>query len=285
MKIKTLTPKDREFPEQLKTIPSPPRQLFVLGDLSKAIEKGSVALVGSRKVSAYGRSITEQIVRELARYKICIVSGLALGVDSVAHREALASKAPTVAVMPCGLDEIYPKSHHQLAKQILASGGALVSEYPEGTPPLKQHFIARNRLVSGLAQAVVVTEAAEKSGTLHTANFALDQGRAVLAVPGNITSDLSRGTNRLIKTGAEPVTEPKDVIFALGINAKEVESQLFGDTDEETLLLALLKEGVHDVHQLQKRSKLEPSAFNQSLTMLEINGKVRPQGSGQWMLC
>ena len=187
----------------------------------------------------------------IIRHGVGIVSGLALGVDGLAHKAALDAKCTTLAVMPCGLDAIYPQTHFQLGKQILESNGVLISEYPEGTPPLRQHFIERNRLVSGIADAVLITEAAEKSGTLHTANFALEQGKTVLAVPGNITSDLSRGTNNLIKAGALAVTDAHDILITLGINTSKTQTELFGDTEDETTILKLLKDGVGDIHELQ----------------------------------
>lgn len=284
MKINMLTPNHPDFPEQLKTIPAVPKKLFILGNPKVLHSEHIVAIVGSRKASSYGTATTQQIVRELAKHQVCVISGLALGVDGTAHTEALAAGTPTAAVLPSGLDEFYPRSHHQLAKQILDAGGALVSEYPEGTPPLRNNFIERNRIVSGLASTVIVTEAAEKSGTLHTANFALEQGKTVMAVPGNITSHLSQGTNKLIKAGAEPITKPSDVLFALGISDKPHQQQLLGDTEEEVLLLSLLAKDVTDVNELQARSKLDPSLFNQTLTMLEINGKIRSIGSGQWTI-
>ena len=284
MKINTLTPNHSHYPEQLATIPSPPKKLYVLGDLTMALSTHRVAIVGSRKVTSYGIQVTQHIVQTFRGREISVISGLALGVDSVAHRAALDAGITTVAVMPCGLDQIYPRTHHQLAQKILAAGGALLSEYPEGTPPLRQHFIARNRLVSGLSDIVIVTEAAEKSGTLHTANFALEQGRGVLAVPGNITNPLSQGTNNLIKAGAEPLVKPSDALFALGIDETTSNKTFMGDTEEETLVLKLLSDGVADVSELQRRSKLPSTVFNQTLTMLEINGLVRSLGSGQWTL-
>lgn len=279
----TLTGED--IPEQLWTIPGAPTALYISGKLSQALRQPLLAVVGSRKTSSYGRQITAQLVREVAGRGITIVSGLALGVDGIAHQAALEAQTSTVAVLPCGLDTIYPRSHFHLGKQILESGGVLLSEYPEGTPPLRQHFIERNRLVSGLADAVLITEAAEKSGTLHTASFALDQGKTVLAVPGNITSDLSKGTNNLLKAGAQLVTETADILHALGIDpTTRAHHDLFGDTEDETRILQLLAAGVSDIHELQKQSQLSAAHFNRSLTMLEINGKVRSHGSGHWSL-
>src|SRR5688572_6641342 len=211
-----------DVPEKLRNIPNPPKQLFVIGkNVNELLNKPCVTIVGSRKVSAYGRAVTMGLAGELAKSGIVIISGLALGVDSLAHKAALDVGGLTVAVLPSGVDKIYPAAHFGLAKQILQQGGALVSEYPDGTPPLKHQFIERNRIASGLGDALLITEAAEKSGTLHTANFALEQGRPVLAVPGNITSPTSAGTNNLIKAGATPVTGVQDVLLALGLEPTE----------------------------------------------------------------
>lgn len=284
MAIEKLLLTDAQFPARLKDIPTPPRELYVLGKKSLINPKQSVTIVGSRKVTAYGRAVTERIVRELARHQVTIVSGLALGVDSIAHRAALQYDTPTIAVMPCGLDDVYPRTHQQLAKQILDSGGALISEYPAGTPPLRQHFIARNRLASGMGDCVIITEAAQKSGTLHTASFALEQGKSVMAVPGNITSPMSQGTNKLIKSGAEPLTEAADVLPLLGITEMSpVMGQLAGN-EQEAKILQLLQQGTTDASSLQRLSGLSADAFNQTLTMLEITGKIRPLGAGHWSL-
>jgi DNA processing protein len=285
MKIKKLTLTNGDIPSSLIEIPSPPRQLFIIGDLNELLRAPAVAIVGSRKVTPYGRIITEKIAGELAEMGIIIISGLALGVDSIAHQAALKAGGKTLAVMPGGLDQIYPRSHYRLAKQILETGGALISEYPEGTPPLKEHFIARNRLVSGLSDGLLIIEAAEKSGTLHTAGFALDQGKTVMAVPGNVTSQLSYGTNSLIKSGAIMVTETADVLSALGLTFKTVRKyRPTGSTSAENNLLEMLSSGISDAALLLEASGLEAREFNQTLTMLEINGKIKPLGAGHWSL-
>jgi DNA processing protein len=285
MKILRLTPSDKLFPTRLLTISEPPKQLFYLGDLEKALQSPCLAVVGSRKVTPYGRAVTDKLVREAVRQGITVISGLALGVDALAHHAALAEHGTTIAVMPCGLDRIYPTSHHQLAEQILRSGGVLVSEYPAGTEPYKTNFIARNRIVAGLADAVLITEAAIKSGTLHTANFALEQGKTVMAVPGNITSELSGGTNNLIKSGAAPITEVRDILSAMGleqINQKKIRP--IGETEQESMILELLFAGVSEANELLHATALAPHIFNQSLTMLEIQGKIKPLGAGHWGL-
>lgn len=283
MKISRISADHTTYPERLRTIPDYPKQLYAIGDLSTIESRPTLAVVGSRKVTPYGRHITDLLAREAAKQGIVIVSGLALGVDAVAHQAALAERGATVAVLPCGLDTIYPTTHHHLATQIINQGGALVSEYSEGTKPFKLNFIARNRIVAGLADAVLITEAASKSGTLHTANFALEQGRTVMAVPGNITSEQSRGTNNLIKMGATPVTDIQDILAAMNLGNRVAEERLLlGGTEEETRILQLLSSGISDASELLSKCGFNPALFNQSLTMLEINGKIRPLGAGHW---
>jgi DNA processing protein len=284
VKIVTLTPKDAAFPDKLRHIPDPPKQLFVMGNLEPLNDKTALAVVGSRKVTTYGRQITLALVREVASKGVAIISGLALGVDGLAHEAALEVGAYTVAVLPSSLDKISPPAHHQLAQRILASGGALISEYPAGSTPLLVNFVARNRLVSGLSNGLLITEAAERSGTLHTANFALEQGRDVFAVPGNIISPMSKGTNKLIRTGATVVTDSADILHGLGIDEQQVLAEVLGANREETLLLDLLANGTSDAALLLAESRLDARIFNQTLTMLEISGKIRPLGSGHWSI-
>lgn len=283
-KIRTIKLGDDDFPEVLRSIPGPPKQLYVLGDLAALLAMPRLAVVGSRHVSPYGRQITSRLVEEIAGQGVVIISGLAIGVDAIAHQAALAAHGQTIAVLPCGLDKLYPSTNARLGEEILKGGGALVSEYPDGTPPLRQHFIARNRLVSGLANGVLITEAAARSGTIHTAGFALDQGRTVMAVPGNITSPQSAGTNNLIKTGAVTVTDTSDILLAMGLNKSERQLSIIGDTAAEVTVLRLLSKGQSDGGELLRNSELSPVEFNQALTMLELAGKVRPLGAGHWGL-
>ncbi len=284
MKVKKVSISHPDYPERLTSIPSPPKELYVLGDLRRAATTKLVSVVGSRAVTPYGRQTTTQLSQDLASRGIGVVSGLALGVDAVAHRACLDAGGYTIAVLPCGLDAIHPASNRQLAIQILEHGGALISEYPAGTAAFKQNFVARNRIVSGLGDALLITEASERSGSLHTANFALEQGRPVLAVPGNITSNTSRGSNQLIRTGAAPALGVEDVLSELGFGPDTQSVDVIGANAEESTILALMRSGHTDINDLQARSELSPEQFNQTLTMLELTGKVRPLGSGHWGL-
>ncbi len=284
MKIKCVKHSSDEYPKKLRDIDSPPKQLYVLGNLFDD-DSYRISVVGTRRPTKYGRYVTETLVGELARLGVVIISGLALGIDGLAHTAALDAKGKTIAVMPCGLDKIYPASHRGLAKKILAARGALLSEYKEGMPPLVQNFPTRNRIVSGLADAVLVIEAAARSGTSITAGFALEQGKTVMAVPGNINSPMSAGTNNLIRTGAFPVSSVTDILNACGLEDLQTnKANLRGDNAAEQTILDLLKEGPKDGDELQKLAKIKASEFNQALTMLEIKGTIKNQGANTWSL-
>lgn len=285
MKVNKLTLTSPLFPVPLSHIPDPPKQLFYIGDLAGCMDAPRLAVVGSRKVSAYGTAVTLKLAAEAAQQGITIVSGLALGVDGLAHRATIDAGGKTIAVMAGGLSKISPASHRQLAEDILREGGAIVTEYPLEVEPYKMSFVARNRLISGLSDAVLITEAAAKSGSLHTANFALEQGRTVMAVPGNITSELSVGTNNLIRTGATPVSDIRDILAAMDLmQSQSRKTAPLGATEAETALLALIHQGISDSSELLAHSQLQPALFNQTLTMLEITGKIRPLGAGHWGL-
>ena len=284
MKINELTPDRTEYLKILQNIAKPPKRLWCVGELpTKRLP--TVAIIGSRKPTTYGREVAHNIAAKLAKHGIVIVSGLALGIDGIAHKAALEAGGITLAVMAGGLDSVHPRSHREIALNIVTRGGALISEYPPGAQPFPSNFIERNRLVSGISDAVLVVEASAKSGTIHTANFALEQGREVLAIPGNITSAASEGCNNLIKSGAAPVTSATDVLHALGLTPANTQTELpLGDTPHEQTLLQLLHSGLRDGDELQKQSGLAPALFGQTLTMLEISGRVRALGANQWSL-
>lgn len=284
MKVKKLLLNAPLFPSVLRTIPSPPKQLYYIGaEPDKWLLRPRVAIVGTRGITAYGRRVTEDFARALAERGVTIVSGLAIGVDAVAHQAAVAVGGIHIVVQAGGLDQIYPASNTALARGLLEKGGVIMSEYPEGTPHFKQQFIARNRLVAGLADALLITEATELSGTMHTARFALEQGREVLVVPGNITSPNSVGCNNLIKAGAHPVTCIEDILHAIKAdNLATTEVVHIGDTAEEQAILDLLYTGMSDGHELLVATKLPSVQFNQTLTMLELSGKIHPLGNNHW---
>ncbi|HVX24600.1 MAG TPA: DNA-processing protein DprA [Candidatus Saccharimonadales bacterium] len=285
MDIHRATKRSRDYPEVLKTISGPPKELFFAGPLSDLLQRPRVAIVGSRRVTPYGRQVTLDLAERLAEQGIVIISGLALGVDGLAHQAALEVNGLTIAVLPGPVEEIVPASHQRLAEAILAKDGVLVSEYAQGIPPLKSNFVARNRLVAGLAQAVIITEASEKSGSLHTARFALEQGKEVLAVPGNITSSFSIGANNLLKAGAMPCVDYRDVLHILGLYGHDAPLRLIrGHSPEEQTVLDLLLRGLSDGQVLLEESGLSVTDFNHTLTMLEINGQVRPLGANHWAL-
>jgi len=278
-------PSNKLFPQALKDIPQPPRELYVEGNIEPLLPKPKLTVVGSRKVTAYGRAVTEQLVRGVVARGVVIVSGLALGVDSAAHQATLDAGGQTIAVLPSGLDAIYPSGHTNLARQIVKKGGVLLSEYPPKTITFKTNFIARNRLVSGLSSAILITEAAEKSGSLHTANFALEQGKDVLVVPGPITNPTSAGCNNLIKVGATPVTCVDDILNALKIAALPIGSyEINADSEEEYIILSLIQKGTNDGDELLKSSKLTANVFQQIISMLEITGRIKNVGGNRWTL-
>ncbi len=273
------------YPSHLEHLFDPPRQLFWKGvTWQEFCDRPRLAIIGSRKCSTYGRACIESFVSELAVYNIVVVSGLALGADSIAHRSALANNLPTIAVLPSPLEQIYPASHKQLANSILEKGGALATEYEDGTSVMKYNFIARNRIIAALSDAVLIPEAALASGSLHTARFALDIGRQVLVVPGNITSSLSAGTNNLLKVGATPVTSTQDIIDSLGLEPINAQTELIAQSEEELHILKLLKSGISEGAHLQYKCGLEPSDYLQTMTMLEMQGRVRPLGSDHWAI-
>ena len=275
------------IPKELARIPSPPKQLFQKGqNLADLLEFPRVAIVGSRNISPYGRQVTTRLATDLAERGIVIVSGLALGVDCVAHSAALSVGGKCIAVLPSPLDKITPTSNLQLSKSIIEKGGVLVTEYEEGSEVFKTSFVARNRLVAGLANVVLITEAVQKSGSLHTARFALEQGKDVLAVPGNITSPTSIGTNNLIKAGAASVTSYVDVLHALGLTEglKARKHTPKGRNEQEQAVIDLLAKGISDGEELRSKSQLEIAEFSQAMTMLEITGKIHSLGSNHWTL-
>jgi len=286
--IKVLLLTDRAYPQNLKEIHGAPQLLYYKGKLS-APEEINLAVVGARKFSAYGRQVTESLVFELAKAGLTIVSGLALGIDSLAHLTALAAGGRTVAVLGSGLDRqsIYPSSNRYLADKIIAADGLILSEFPLGTQPLKHNFPQRNRLISGLSVGTLVIEASEKSGSLITAKFALEQNREVLAVPGSIYSPTSTGANQLIKQGAAVVTKAEDVLNALDLsvitNYTQKEKLIPQSEVEGTILPFLSREAVH-IDQLVRQSGLTAAEVSSELVLMEMRGVIKNLGGMMYVL-
>jgi DNA processing protein len=250
-----------------------------------AERRPTIAIVGTRKPTTYGREVTEQIASELARKGVVIVSGLALGIDAIAHRAALNAGGTTIAVQANGLAKIRPYTNKQIGEDIVANGGAIVSEYEPEEPPYLVRFLERNRLVSGLSDAILITEASARSGTLNTAKHALEQGKEVFVVPGNITSPLSAGCNALLKQGATPVTSAEDILQVIAPELIEPQTQMaLGDNPLQTKIILQLQSGIRDGDQLQQLTEVSASDFATELTMMELNGQIRSLGANQWTL-
>lgn len=262
--------KELIIPERLLQIPQPPARLYYKGE--EPIELSpSIAVVGTRKPTQYGMAVTQKFAYELAKAGATIISGMALGIDAIAHKAALKAGGRTIAVLPCDIDSVYPKTNHRLSEEILRNEGTIISEYTNSSNKVHMgRFVERNRIVSGLADALLITEAAERSGTTSTANFALDQGRTVMVIPGNITSVMSRGTNNLIKEGAVPVTSISDVLEVLGLTHETLLEKYVPETKEEGIVLKLIKGGVLDRNDLITKSKLETHIVNMIVTKFEI---------------
>ncbi len=274
---------DKEYPALLAQIHGAPKKLYVWGTLPDA--PYWVAIVGSRKSTAYGTHVARMLASELAEQGIVVVSGLAYGVDGSAHKGALEGKGLTVAVLGGGFNRLYPAVHAQLAKQIVGEGGAVISEYPPDMSPLPQQFAARNRIIAGLCQVTIIIEAATRSGSLITATMALDNNREVMAVPGNIDQPTSEGTNALLRQGAHVVTSSKDVFDLLDIETDTRKASVYRPSnDHEKILISLISGGVHDGQELIEQTALDPGIFSMTLTTLEINGVIRAGGANTWHL-
>ena len=276
--VKVVTLLDENYPANLKTITDPPPVLYYHGDLSSTDEL-AVSIVGARRATQYGREVAQKLARDLARLGLTVISGLARGIDSAAHRGALAGKGRTLAVLGCGLNVIYPPENRRLYGQIAAQG-AVLTEFPLDTAPRAQNFPRRNRIISGLSRALVVVEAATTSGSLITADLALEQGRDVFAVPGPITSPLSAGTNNLIFQGAKLARTAADVVEELGVipEAKTAQSPAEPElTAAEKRVYACFAEGTASAHidELVRQSRSTAQEVTAILMMLELKGLVR----------
>jgi DNA processing protein len=277
--IEILTWDDVLYPPRLKEIDQPPPVLYFRGVLIPE-DTWAVAVVGTRRVSAYGRQVAEDIGSFLAANGVTVVSGLARGVDAIAHQSALKAGGRTIAVLGCGVDRIYPPEHTQLAGRIMANG-AILSDYAMGTPPDASNFPPRNRIISGLSMATVIVEAGETSGALITAQFAIDQGREVFAVPGNILAPQSKGTNKLIAQGAHPLLSVQDLLDILNLTRVTEQRQsrrvLPVDETESKLMSVLTQEPLH-MDEIRIQTGLPIERVSATLVMMELKGLVRQVG-------
>jgi DNA processing protein len=270
--VRRLRRRDRGYPTLLAAIHDPPPSLFLRGSGGdELLSRPAVAIVGARSCSAYGRSVARSLARELAAAGLVVVSGMARGIDGEAHRGALEGGGITVAVLGCGVDRDYPAAHAELARRI-CERALVVSEYEPGVEPAPWRFPARNRIIAGLSEAVVVVEARERSGALITADFALEEGREVFAVPGEITSALSAGTNALLRLGAIPLTRPGDVLELFDISVSEAETTTLGAAAQA--LLGRLGDGALTADELVRAARVEPGEASAALIELELARKV-----------
>lgn len=279
---------DNLYPPLLRHIPDPPLLLFYRGSI-RALSEIGIAIIGARRCTTNGKFMAQRMAADLAVRKVCVISGLALGIDTAAHLGALGQGGTTVAFLGCGVDRIYPSSNKRLAQQVVDQGGALVSEYALQTPPLAHHFPERNRLISGASAAVIVIEASEKSGSLITARMALEQGRDVFAMPGPVTSEVSRGCHRLIQQGAGLVLSVEDVLadmpgldqvhadFAPGQQETPLPSDL---SDVAAQVLEHITGYGQDLDEISTRVRQSAHATSLALVELELAGFVRQGGDG-----
>lgn len=278
---------EENYPENLLQISDPPPLLYLKGSILPR-DRLALAVVGSRKMTNYGREVVEALVPDLADAGLTIVSGLALGIDAAAHRAALSVGGRTIGVLAGGIDQIYPPSHQPLADEIIRNKkGAIMTEFPPGMPTYPANFPIRNRVISGLSLAVLVVEAAEGSGTFHTVTSALEQGRDVFAVPGSIFSPYSAGTAKLIERGAKPVTSAADILEELEVPAETLRQEsreTIPPTAEEDQILSLLGPNELHVDEIVRRSKLDTAKVSSLLTLLEMKGFVRHLGGGVYQV-
>ena len=284
MKINAIAPDESDYLKVLLSIAKQPKRLHYVGTLP-ASRVPSVAIVGTRRPSMYGKEVTHRLSFDLAKRGVVIVSGLALGVDAIAHQAAIEAGGVTLAVLGNPLPELSPRSNRAIGESIIEHGGAILSEYPPGSRVYPNNFLERNRIVAGLSDAIIITEATARSGTLNTAARALEQGKEVFVVPGNITSPLSVGCNQLLKQGAHVVTSYQDVLEVIARDLLEPNTVLpLGQNELETKIISLIAGGLRDGEAIQKESGIDSASFNTALTMLELAGTIRALGANQWTL-
>ena len=289
MKINKIRPQDTEYLKGLEDIAVMPKMLYYYGEWPRKRVK-TVAIVGARRCTKYGEEVAYKLGKELGRKGVIVISGLAYGIDSVAARGALDGGGETIAILGTEIERIYPTTHVKLAEKIVERGGVVASEYKLGDKVYpKTSFLERNRIISGLADAVVVVEAAERSGSLNTAAHAVAQGKDLFAVPGDLGRPLSEGCNQLIQKGANVYLGVEDFLNYIlpkkrSKRASTEQISLFADTEEEKAVLEMMTRGVKDGDVMMEKLNLPVQVFNQTVTMLEIKGAIKPLGANVWML-
>jgi DNA processing protein len=284
--VQFITREDTLYPKHLLTIQKAPYVLYVKGNPHVLSEEQTIAIVGTRKVTNYGRQVTEMLTQELVQSGFTIVSGLALGVDAIAHQMTVQNHGKTIAVLGCGVDCCYPSSNQKIYDEIIESGGCIISELPLSHQPTVGSFPARNRIIAGLSLAVLVTEGAADSGSLITADEALKNNRRVFAVPGPITSSLSVGPYRLLKDGAVLVSSVEEIFSELGINNPEVRNKekVKGDTKEEQEILDLLQNEQLHFDEIVRFLAIDSSEVSSILTIMELKGMIKSLDGGNFSL-
>lgn len=284
--VRVVTLNDKNYPANLKETFNPPPLIYYRGSLD-FLKNNCLAVVGTRKFSAYGAQITADLVSQLSQNGLTIVSGLALGIDALAHQAALSAQGQTIAVLGSGVDKacVYPSSHRYLADKIIASGGGIISEYPIGTNPTKYTFPMRNRIISGLSRGVLVIEAPESSGALITAKYALEQNRDIFAVPGSIYSLNSTGTNNLIKQGAKLVLNADDILTELNMQTVfcAAKNEPKFDKSEEKMIWDLLSKEPAHIDKIKKMSTLNINVLLSALTVMELKGLIKDTGGRNYI--
>lgn len=285
--IRKITLEDKHYPNILKQISDPPKELYIKGEIINQ-DRVAVAVVGTRKYTQYGKQITFDIAGKLAKLGITIVSGLAKGIDTFAHQAALENNGRTIAVLGTGLDKrsFFPSSNYYLGEKI-SQRGAVISEYPTGTRGTQFTFPQRNRIISGLSLGVVVVEAPEESGALITAALSLEQNREVFAIPGSIYEKNSSGTNQLIKMGAKLVTDVEDILEELNLDhlLTTPKKKIKPDNKEEEIIISILSGQPTHIDEIIKKSRLPVGTVNSTLMILELKKAVRNLGRGNYVLC
>jgi len=289
LKIKTILKESRQYPSLLKEIPIPASRIYVLGELpdDPPAAGPKIAIVGTRKATSQGRSIAKEMAKKLSERGMIIVSGLAMGIDTASHEGAVAVGNKTIAVLACGLDTIYPYQNESLARKILELGGAIISEYPVGTPAFPNQFLERNRIISGLSVATIIIEAPKESGALVTARLAAEQGREVFVIPGPINNPNYYGSHKLIRDGARLVASIDDILEDLGINIginqlPYQHKSAFIKDENQLLILKTIQEAGQplNIDKIIELTKLKPQVVNQAIAILIINGLIKETEKG-----